>query len=68
MAAGAALELGLRPFGVEPPLSRARVRTLTQDRVYCIDRARRKLGFEPETTLDGGLAETVNWYREHGFL
>jgi len=68
MAAGAALELGLRPFGVEPPLSRTRVRTLTEDRVYCIDRARRKLGFEPETTLDRGLAETVDWYREHGYL
>jgi len=68
MAAGAALELGLRPFGIEPPLSRARVRTLTEDRVYRIDRARRKLGFEPETRLDDGLAETVGWYREHGYL
>jgi nucleoside-diphosphate-sugar epimerase len=68
MTAGAALELGLRPFGIEPPLSRMRVRTLTEDRVYRIDRARQTLGFEPETSLDDGLAETVGWYREHGYL
>lgn len=68
MAAGAALELGLRPFGIDPPLSRMRVRTMTADRVYRIDRARRKLEFEPETSLDDGLAETVDWYREHGYL
>jgi nucleoside-diphosphate-sugar epimerase len=68
MAVGAVLELGLRPLGIEPPLSRSRVRTLTEDRVYRIDRARRMLEFEPEIPLDDGLAETVGWYREHGYI
>ena len=41
---------------------------MSEHRVYRIDRARRMLDFEPETTLDDGLAETVGWYREHGYL
>jgi len=68
MAAGTALEYAARPFGVDPPLSRSRVRTLTEDRLYRIDRARDRLGFEPSTALDEGLVETVAWYRDHGYL
>lgn len=66
--AGLALEAVYRPLGVEPPLSRARVRTLTTHRAYAIDRAREKLGFSPQTGLDDGLRETVRWYRNHGHL
>jgi nucleoside-diphosphate-sugar epimerase len=68
MAAGAALEYAARPFGVDPPLSRSRVRTLTEDRLYRIDRARDRLGFTPATGLDEGLAQTVAWYRDQGYL
>jgi nucleoside-diphosphate-sugar epimerase len=68
MAAGTALEVAARPFGLEPPLTRSRVRTLTEDRLYRTEHVRRKLGFEPATRLDDGLAETVTWYREHGYL
>lgn len=31
-----------------------------------ISRARREIGFEPQTTLDQGLALTIAWWREQG--
>jgi nucleoside-diphosphate-sugar epimerase len=62
-AAGALLEAMLLPFGVDPPLTRARVRTMTTDRVYAIDRARESLGWSPRVGLDDGLRGTVAWYR-----
>jgi NADH dehydrogenase len=68
LAAGGALEALLLPFGIEPPLSRARVRTLTQDRLYRIDRARAALGIAPQVGLDAGLDRTHAWYRSHGHL
>jgi nucleoside-diphosphate-sugar epimerase len=68
LLAGALLELLCRPFGIEPPLSRQRVRTLTEDRLYAIDRIRERLGFTPEVTLDGGLDRAIAWYRGRGLL
>lgn len=67
-AAGAALEAAFAPFGAAPPLTRARVRTMTESRVYAIDRARELLDFAPEVALDNGLAATVAWYRARGYL
>ena len=68
LAMGAALELAARPFGFDPPLSRSRVRTMTENRLYRTERARHRLGFVPSTNLDQGLAETAKWYRHHGYL
>ncbi|HEX5041540.1 MAG TPA: NAD-dependent epimerase/dehydratase family protein [Candidatus Polarisedimenticolaceae bacterium] len=68
LAAGVALEALLLPFGIEPPLSPARVRTLTQDRLYRIDHVRDVLGLVPEVDLDAGLARAHAWYRSHGHL
>jgi UDP-glucuronate 4-epimerase len=33
-----------------------------------IDRARRKLGFEPKTSIQDGLSRFVSWYRDHAEL
>ena len=68
LAAGSVLEALLVPFGIEPPLSRARVRTLTEDRLYRIDRAREVLGWSPSIPLEEGLRRTAAWYRSHGHL
>ncbi|MFA5954715.1 MAG: dTDP-glucose 4,6-dehydratase [Patescibacteria group bacterium] len=37
------------------------------DRRYAIDasKLRRELGWEPATTFEDGIAETVQWYRDH---
>jgi len=68
LAAGALLEAACAPVGIEPPLSRARVRTLTEDRVYLIERARARLGFTPQVGLDEGIGRAIDWYRGHGYL
>ena len=67
-AAGAVLEALTAPLRGDPPLTRARVRTLTQDRLYRIAEAERRLGWKPEVGLDSGLAETIGWYRAQNYL
>ena len=66
--AGAICEAVCRPFGVEPPLYRRRVDFFTKSRSFRIDRARAELGFAPAVGLDEGIARTLAWYREHGWL
>ncbi|MCZ6833291.1 MAG: NAD(P)-dependent oxidoreductase [Acidobacteria bacterium] len=66
--AGAALEAACLPLGIEPPLSRMRVRTLTEDRRYDVSHARRRLGWQPRTSLRQGLSLAVDWYRRKGLL
>ena len=66
--AGAALEAGCLPLGIDPPLSRMRVRTLTEDRRYAIEQARRRLQWAPQIDLETGLRQTAAWYRRQGLL
>jgi nucleoside-diphosphate-sugar epimerase len=66
--AGAGLEAVCLPLGLDPPLSRMRVRTLTEHRRYDIGRADRELGWRPRMPLREGLRRTVAWYRDAGLL
>lgn len=66
--AGAALEAACLPLGIDPPLSRMRVRTLTEDRRYDVSHARRCLGWRPQIGLNEGLSLAVDWYRRRGLL
>jgi nucleoside-diphosphate-sugar epimerase len=66
--AGALVEALFAPFGGDPPLSRSRVRTLTEDRVYDISHARDRIGWEPIVGVERGIGETTAWYRSEGLL
>lgn len=66
-AVGATLEALPVPRRVLP-LTRSRVRFMTQDRAYDGSRASRELGFTPRVDLAEGLSRTVAWYRENGLL
>jgi nucleoside-diphosphate-sugar epimerase len=66
--AGAACEAVCVPLGIEPPLYRRRVDFYTKSRAFDITRARHELGYEPRVGLDEGIARTLRWYREHGWL
>lgn len=57
-----------RPFGIDPPLHRRRVRFFVNNRAFSIERARRELGFEPRIDIREGLRRTAAWYLEHGYL
>lgn len=47
---------------------RETVRSVTSDRAFSIEKARRELDYEPVYDLPEGMAETVAWYRENGYL
>jgi nucleoside-diphosphate-sugar epimerase len=44
------------------------VDSITSDRCYSIEKARRELSFSPTYTLESGLKETVGWYSSNGYL
>jgi len=70
-AARAVAGLGdLLPNGLSQhvPLTRSRLEFLTHSRVYDVSRAARLLDFRAPTDLPTGLARTVAWYRQFGYL
>lgn len=50
------------------PLTRNRLEFLTHSRVYDVAKAERLLGFVAAADLPTGIAHTIAWYREHGYL
>lgn len=54
--------------GEKAPLTRSRVKFLTNSRVYSIERAKRDLGFAPKVELEEGMRRTAWWYQKHGYL
>ena len=66
--AGAVCEAICAPFGLEPPIYRRRVDFYTKSRSFDIGRAREEIGYSPRVTLREGIARTLRWYREHGWL
>jgi nucleoside-diphosphate-sugar epimerase len=59
--AGLAFELAgaMHLISGEPPLTREKLATISVDRAYRIDKMRRLLGTEPETSLEEGLLRTA---------
>jgi dihydroflavonol-4-reductase len=66
--AGAACEVICRPFGIEPPLYRRRVDFFTKSRAFDISRARAEIGFAPQVSVRDGIARTLKWYRQEGWI
>ena len=44
------------------------VDAVTTDRAYSIEKARKELGYTPRYSLEEGLRETVQWYRQNGMI
>lgn len=44
------------------------VDSVMENRSYSIAKAKRELGYSPEYDLRQGLTETVQWYRQNGYL
>lgn len=61
-----ALVPGIR--GENAPLTRSRVKFLTNSRVYDIGRARSELGFAPTISLEEGMQRTAEWYYKHEYV
>jgi nucleoside-diphosphate-sugar epimerase len=50
------------------PLTRSRLEFLTHSRVYDVAKAQRLLDFVASIDLPNGIARTMAWYREQGYL
>ncbi len=61
-------ELLCKPFGVEPPLHRRRVKFFKNNRAFSIDKARNRLGYQAQVDLKEGMRRTVDWYRQQGWI
>lgn len=69
LAAGAAAELAGKLTGQTPVFDRRRARDLTRRSFTTdIDTTQRALGWRPEVDLREGMADTVAWYRDQGWL
>jgi nucleoside-diphosphate-sugar epimerase len=44
------------------------VDAITSNRAYSIEKAKRELGYSPTYTLEDGLRETVQWYRDNAII
>lgn len=66
--AGWLCEVLCMPLGIEPVLHRRRVAFFTKNREFKIDRARKVLGYEPQTSLREGFTKMIDWYRQQGLL
>ena len=54
--------------GTLPPLTRDKAEAARHAWVCSIEKASRDVGFEPRVGLAEGMAETVAWYRQQGWL
>jgi len=68
MAVATIMEKILPPFGISPPLYRRRVDFFSKNRAFDISKAKDILGYNPEHSMEAGIAETATWYREKGLL
>jgi nucleoside-diphosphate-sugar epimerase len=62
------LEVLGRVSGRKPPLSRTGVAFFSEDRLYSWQKAHEELGYTPECDLVTGVARTIAWYRQYGWL
>ncbi len=56
------------PLRIEPPLHRRRVRFYKNNRAFNISKAHDKLQFKANVDMETGMAKTVAWYRQNGYL
>ena len=68
LLAGDLCERICRPLGISPPIYRRRIEFFVNNRAYDTTKARTKLGFSPQVSLDEGLARTLAWYRQQGLV
>lgn len=65
---GAVVETVAGWFGQYPPLNREKATEAQHTWRLSIEKARKALGYQPQTSLADGMKETVAWYRNHQWL
>ena len=55
-------------IGKSPPVSRKNIESTLADRVFSVEKAVRELEFNPQIDPATGLRNTVQWYKEKGWV
>jgi nucleoside-diphosphate-sugar epimerase len=63
-----ACEMLCKPLRLTPPIFRRRVDWFRQVRAFSVEKARKELNYQPKVAIEQGLAKTVMWYQQHGYL
>jgi nucleoside-diphosphate-sugar epimerase len=62
---GYSLEVGFKMIGKQPPFSRRSLDFFLKHNAYDISKAKRMLGYQPQTDLHTGMQKTIQWRRNH---
>ncbi len=62
------VETAARVFSFTPLLTRSKVMMMADNFGYSIDKASRELGYKPGTGLREGVAATIRYYQDNGYL
>lgn len=57
-----------RSFKFEPPIYRRRLGFFLKHRAFDISKAKEKLNYTPEISLEEGIERTIKWYKENKFI
>ncbi len=68
LAGAVVMEKTLPPFGIQPPLHRRRLDFFRKSFFFSQEKSSTVLGFKPRTDFAQGVAQTAQWYKEHGGL
>ncbi len=58
----------LGKLGLPAPLNSQRVKFMTEDKQFSIDKAKKVLGYNPKINLTVGIDRTYKWYKNNGYL
>lgn len=58
----------LKGVGFPALLTTQRLRFITEDKKFKIDKAKRLLGYRPKVSLIEGVKRTIKWYKMHGYI
>jgi len=68
LAGAAVLEGICKLVGMPPPITPKNIESTLADRVFSVTKAQRELGFKTRIEPEDGIAQTVRWYREQGWV
>jgi len=68
MLAAAAMEITLKPLGIQPPLHRRRMDFFIKSFLFSPKKVSEQLGFNPQFSFHQGVSETSNWYKKRQLL
>jgi len=52
----------------KPIITRERIESMSTNRVFSVEKAKKELGYKPKVTMEEGVKETVGWYKENDIL